>query len=763
MVRSHVAIVGVSLFAMSWPGAIRRAAADPAVVPAVSEQVPDDDPPFHCKQHPGPVVVTFKADTEVKDLLAWVMGFTCKNVLLDPRVVATGRKVTILAPKPMTAGEAYRLFLAALSTINLAVVTRGDTLRIVDAPTAHKDVVPLLKSGTPDDVDQVVRYVYRPGYVAAEPLRQAYLAMKSEAGDVFALGQILVITDYASNVRQMLAFARLVDVPGGSDGIYTLPVHHADAAKLVEKLNAILNLSGSAAAPARPPGPAGQPGPVADPSRPEAAAVPSKILVDERTNTLIIASGDAGYQRVKALVDRLDVALEIEGGNAIHVYPLGSAIADELAKTLTQAIGDGRSARTGTGAPPQAGGSPGAPPGTRPGAAPGPAAALDPADGLGAALEGQVRVIADPQTNALIVLSSGRDFLAIKEVIKQLDQPRRQVYLEVVILEVEAGNDRTLGTTWHGGQLDDATGRALFGGLKTQDANTLGILESLKTATGLFGGVTGKAITLFGQSIPSYAVLFQAIAVQSDSNIVSSQSIVAVDNVSAKFKVGSKRPVNMGTVLTPFGGSAAATPRIEFPDFPQSLELKPHISSDDMVLLEVKHDADELTGETAQGPTSNTRSLDTRVVVHDQETVVLSGLSQDKETSHTDKVPLLGDLPLLGYLFKTTSRTKLKTNLLILLTPYIIKDRSEFQRIRERKLREHDEFARSFSGLQQTPYLPGVDYGKKRGLVEEINRAVQDVERDTAARAAIGAGPRGVEEGRVDLAPAPAPAPTPAP
>jgi len=748
MVRSGVAFAVVSLFAMSWPGAIHRAAADPA---------PDDEPPFHCKDHPGPVVVTFKADTEVKDLLAWVMGFTCKNVLLDPRVVATGRKVSILAPKPMTAGEAYRLFLAALSTINLTVVTRGDTLRVVDAPTAHKDVVPLLKSGTPDDVDQIVRYVYRPGYIAAEPLHQAYVAMKSDAGDVFVLGQILVITDYASNVRQMLAFARLVDVPGGSDGIYTLPVHHADAAKLAEKLNAILNLSGSGSAPARPgpPGPAG-PGPGADPSRPEAAAAPSKILVDERTNTLIIASGDPGYQRVKALVDRLDVALEIEGGNAIHVYPLASAIADELAKTLTLAIGDGRPQRSAPGAtqPP----APGAP-------APAPAGAPPAIDGLGAALEGQVRVIADPQTNALIVLSSGRDFLAIKDVIKQLDLPRRQVYLEVVILEVEAGGNRTIGTTSHLGDLDPSSGGVVFGGVKTQDANTLGILDSLKTATGLFGGVAGKAISLFGQSIPSYAVLFQALAEQSDSNIVSSQSIVAVDNVEAKFKVGSKRPVNKGTILTPFGGSTAATPQIDFPEFPQRLDIKPHISGDDMVLLEVKHEADELTGESERGPTSNTRSIDTRVVVHDQETVVLSGLSQDKETSHDTKVPLLGDLPLLGYLFKTATRTKLKTNLLILVTPYIIKDRREFQTIRERKLREHDEFARSFAALEHMPYQSGIDYRKKRGLVEEINRTVQDVERDAAARAALDARPRGVEDGRVDLAPAPpaAPAAIPAP
>jgi general secretion pathway protein D len=555
------------------------------------------------------------------------------------------------------------------------------------------------------------------------------------------LGQILLITDYASKVREMLSFVRLVDVPGGSDGIYALPVRHADATKLTEKLNAILGVPGGGAAPARPAAVGADAG-KSEP-RPEASAVPSKIVVDERTNTLIIASSDAGYQRVKALVERLDIALEIEGGTAIHVYPLGSAVADELAKTLTTAIGESRAK--------PAAGAPGQPP-----VLPAAAAAVPSGGGageLGAALDGPVRVIADPPTNSLIVMSSGRDFLAIKDVIKQLDLPRREVYLEVMILEVEASNDTTLGATWHGGKPvgdgkagDD--GAVLFGGVKTRDVNTIAILDSLKSATGLFGGVTGAPMTLLGQSIPSYAVLFQAVAAHTRANIISSPSIIAVDNVEAKYKVGQKIPVNKGTVLTPFGGSATAAPNIELTEFPLKLDIKPHISNDDLVLLEVKHEADQLQVESP-GPRSSTRSFETRVVVHDQETVVLGGLTQDRESTSITKVPLLGDIPLLGYLFKTTVRTKQKTNLLVLLTPYIIKDRRDLQAIHERKLREHDEFARSMATLDHTAYEPHIDYRKKRGLIEEINRAVQDVEEEVAARKAI-APPRQIEAGSID-------------
>lgn len=735
MNRSVVVIAMVSLVAM-----IRQASADPA----------DDEPQFRCKDQVGQVVVTLKAETDVKELIAWVMSFTCRNFLLDPRVVATGRKVSIITPNKMTTAEAYQVFLAALATINLTVVQRGNALRVVEAATARKEALRLMRKGTPDDVEQVVRYIYKPRYVGVESLHQACVAMKSDAGDVLAVGALLMITDYASHVREMLSFARLVDVPGGNDGIYTLAVRHADAGKLTEKLNSILNVSNSAPAPPRPAAP--------DPGRSDGklavAAAPSKIVVDERTNTLIIASSEAGYQRVKSLVERLDIALEVEGGSSIHVYPLGSAVAEELARTLTATISDGRGARP-AGGPPATTSTP--PQGPAPHAGvtvPPSGASVASADGMSPILQGQVRVIPDPPTNSLIVMSSGRDFLAIREVIKQLDLPRRQVYIEVLILEVDAGQDSAIGTTFHGGD-PRSDGAVLFGGVKTADVNTFETLKAVNAATGLFGGVVGKSITALGMSIPSYAVLLQAVAEQTRANIISAPSIIAVDNVEAKYKVGTKIPVNRGTVTTPFGPSTTQQVNIELTEFPLKLDLKPHISNDDMVLLEVKHEADQLTTETARGPRSSTRSFETRVVVHDQETIVLGGLTQERDGTTTSQVPLLGDIPILGYLFKTVARTKRKSNLLILLTPHILKDRRDLERIQRRKLREHDEFARSVSTLDHMAYEPRIDYTRKRGLVEEINRAVQAAEEDASARAAV-TRTRPVESGSVEVAvPAP--------
>jgi general secretion pathway protein D len=765
MTRRGVAITGVPWLAISLLAGVRPTAAEPGEGhPPAAELSAGDEPPFRCKAHPGKVVVTFKADADVKDLVTWVMGFTCKNVLVDPRVGATNRRISIITPSAMSPDDAYQVFLAALATIGLTAVARGDTLRIVEANGAHKEAVPLLHAGTPGDTDQYVRYVYKPSFVTAEQLHTAYTAMKSDAGDAFTLGQVVVMTDYASHVREMLAFARLVDVPGGSDGIYTLPVHHADAARLAEKLNAILGPAPAAPAPIRP----GPPDPSKlDPGKAAVAAVPSKIVVDERTNTLIIAASDAGYQRVKALVERLDIALEMEGGSAIHVYPLGSAIAEELARTLTLAISDGRTARPPGSTGPGAGGLPGSggpaaggPPRSGPGAASPPATSPDAAlDGLGAAIEGQVRVIADPPTNALIVIANARDFLAIREVILQLDLPRRQVYIETVILDVDVTAHDQLGTVAHAGSTIGQDGSVLFGGVKTSDVNSLDLVGALSKTAGLFTGVLGSPLPggsgLFGQSVPSFAVLFRAVADHSNAHVVSTPSIIAVDNVEAKYNVGTTIPVQKGFAFAPLGGGAAppgtATASIDHEELPLTLNIKPHISNDDSVLLEVTYEEKELTGDpNTLNPSWIHRNFATRVVVRDQQTVVLGGLSQDRELISTSKIPLLGDIPLLGYLFKTTTRTKQRTNLIVVLTPYIIRHQADLYAIRERKLREYDEFARSMSGLSHMAFQPDVDYRKKRGLVEEINRAVLDAEHDAAARAALDAHPPGVAAGSVE-------------
>jgi len=698
------------------------------------------------------------------------MGFTCKNFILDPRIVSTGKKVTVIAPNKMSSTEAYRVFLVALSTMGLTIVPKGNVLRIVESATAKSETVPIFKRGVPSDEDQVVRYILRPTYTQVEILRQALDSIRSPAGSVLVAGTMLIITDYASQVRDMMSLARTIDVPGGSDGIYTIPVRHADAAQLAQKLNDILGISAANApggpvnrrapiqptAPGMPPQPLPQGGGAADEV---AGAVPSKILVDDRSNTLIVVSSEAGYLRVKALVERLDIALDTEAGQSIHVYPLENALAEELAQTLNNAMGQAQ-VRQNPGRP----GAPGAP---MPAPAPvQPATPTGGVDNLGAALEGQVRVIGDKPTNSLIVMSSGRDFIAIKDVVRRLDQPRKQVFIEALILEVQIGKELDIGTSSHGGLPVDGDNAIVLGGVQTQNLRSIAP-SSLAALTGLIGGVIGSPLknsqSFLGASIPSFGVLFQALATQNNTEVLSAPHIIAIDNEKTEFSVGNNIPYKSGLSFGGFGlpsttgGAASPTgsigQNISRQDLNLSLNVTPHISSQDVVRLEIEQETKDQAGSDPElGPTWSQRKLKTQVVVHDQQSVVIGGLIQERDVYSVAKVPLLGDIPVLGYLFKYSIRNKKKTNLVILLTPYIVKDQLDLQAIRERKMRERQEFVESFATLNEMKYEPRVDYRRKRGLVEDINRALQTIDEDVNAANALGRR-RWVDPGAVEYGP----------
>ncbi len=730
----HRIASAIAIATMAIAVSSRAARAD---TPADPLESADDADLYRCHQGPNTrVSVQFKPEMDVQQLVSWVMGFTCKNFVVDPRVVS-GRKVTIVVPTRMTAIEAYQTFLVALSTIHYTVVPKGRIYRVVDSVNAKHESVPLLEKGTPGATDRFVRYVYRPTYAQPESLLQAFDALESEAGEVKQIGSLMLLTDYSSHVRDMLSLAHLIDVPQGSDGIYLLPVQHADATKLVDKLETLLG-RGDAPAP-RNPQVHGAHAPATTTTAP--ATSPSKILVDERTNTLIVAGSAAAYERVKALVERIDIPLEIEGGASIHVYPLGSSVAEELAKTLQSVIQG-----------PAPGSSPTRP--TKPGAAssktePSPAAT----DTLGATLEGDVRIIADKPTNSLIVMSSGRDYLALKEVIRQLDIPKRQVYIEVVILEVGTGSSLDIGTSSHGGIPGT---NMLLGGVQLPSLSSLslGNLASSGVPNGLVGALIGKELkgsnSLLGQSIPSYGVLFQALGSSDRARLVSAPSIIGVDNEESKHKTGINVAYQTGTSSFQNGG-VTTQQNIERKPLDLELAIKPHVFQDDQVLLELKVDSENLGGEDKLGqPIWTTRNLDTRVVVRDQQTVAIGSLTQDRETSSETKVPLLGDLPLLGYLFKYSKHERRKTTLIVMLTPYIIKDHMDLQHILDRKLREADEFTQSLAHLEHATYTPKLDYRRKRGLVEEINRSVMTVEAERTARSALHE-PSRVEPGAIDI------------
>ncbi|HTM22113.1 MAG TPA: secretin N-terminal domain-containing protein, partial [Kofleriaceae bacterium] len=358
------------------------------------------------------------------------------------------------------------------------------------------------------------------------------------------------------------------------------------------------------------------------------------------------------------------------------------------------------------------------------------------------AFEGQVRVTADKPTNSLVVVASVKDFLAVREIIRKLDIPRRQVFIEAIILEVSANMARDLGFSWHGGTtLNDGI---VIGGLQHSQLRSLNV-ASLASQTGLLGALIGPLLDgaeeLLGTSIPSYGILFQALATNSNVNVLSSPHILTTDNEAAEISVGQNIPYQSS--VSQFGGGTGGqqTPGFGFPlqsiqrqDVALTLKITPHINASDMVRMEIDQEISDIADPNfnGNGPSWSKRTIKTTVVARDQQSIVLGGLMADRQTHSESKIPLLGDIPILGYLFKYEQNAKTKTNLLILLTPYVIKDQMDIEEIVQRKVRERQEFVRAFQNFRRMGYRSGIDYRRKRGLLAEINHVVMEIEAEEA-------------------------------
>lgn len=725
--------------------------------PGQAAQDATEDGLYSCGKARGPVSVSFKPEVGLTDLITWAMGFTCKNFVYGTGIGNRSAQVTIIAPKRMSPQQAWSVFLVALQTMNLTVVPHGNVLTIVETAQANSEPLPIYRRGAPPATAQLVRMVVRPEHLPADELARAVDGIKSQHGKVVSLpgANMLIVTDTGSSINKMRTIIAEVDQPLSGERLYLIRVRHADASELASKLQEILGTgsqpSSSPAPPARRQRRAGEqqaPSPDLGSGGGEInAATPSKIIPEERTNSLLVLSSEAGYLRVRSLVQRLDVAIDGGGSGRIHVYPLEHGDAEEMANTLTAVITGVTQSTTG------GAGRAGRPANNRQGARGD--------DGGELAFEGQVRVTHDKPTNALVVVASVKDFFALKDVIQRLDTPRRQVFIEATIMEVQTDSSLDLGTSFHAGAIQNGT--LLLGGLQTPALRSIDP-TSLASLTGLVGGALGELLNteeFFGISIPSFGVLVQALAASSNVNVLSTPHILTTDNEEAEISVGQNIPYQAGFSGLGLGGGQG---NVGFPvqsvqrqDVALTLKITPHINASDMVRLEIDQEISDVAsfdfGGRGLGPSWSKRTVKTTVVVRDQQSIVIGGLMSDRVSYSENKIPLLGDLPLLGYLFKYTQKQKIKTNLLILLTPYVIKGQMDIEQIVQRKTRESREFARTFSNFQVMNYRPEIDYRRKRGLLEEINRASLVVERDLALLREAAEIETSVPEGLIEYVP----------
>jgi general secretion pathway protein D len=462
----------------------------------------------------------------------------------------------------------------------------------------------------------------------------------------------------------------------------------------------------------------------------------SKVIADDQTNSLVVVGNDEAYGKLLEILKKLDTRSGEAG--AAHVLPLQHAVAEELAQTLQQMLSGQQQAAGG-----RRGGGGGAPAGGGGGDA-------------GGMFEGSVNVTPDKATNSLVISSSARDFAQMRIIVDKLDQPRRQVFIEAVIMDVGVSDSQNLGFSWHGGASEDigGGGDSLFlGGFNAQ--NSILFPTDPSVLQGFAAGVRGVELpgtsNLFGNglSIPAFGVVLQALASSGRGNVLATPHIIATDNVAAEINVGENIPLqtNVGgglgnlaslagagtqgavnaNTLSQIGGFGFSAPR---QDVGNSIKVTPHINESEQVRLEIEQESSAPgTPVGALGAVPITRrTAKTTVVVKDQQTIVIGGLMKDEYTTSKDKVPVLGDIPVLGFLFSSTKTTKRKSNLLLILTPHVIREQADLRRIFERKMRERQEFLDRYFVFQTDDWKPPTDYARANGLVEDIRQAQFEIE-----------------------------------
>lgn len=639
------------------------------------------------------VKVDLKARSSLQDLVAWISSMTCQSFILGEGV--QGPPVTFIAPQPISAGEAYRAFLGALQSMGLTVVRQGRRqYRVVRATFAVRQAVPTYgpkESGSLPHGGEIVTQLWRPRAAQSANLLPVLMRLKSASGEVLAYAptNTLLIVDDAANVRRLLTIAKLLDQGRAGRETWILRPRHAEAAELKKVLDELFK---------------GQKANGGKRAKGATNATAPLLVADAHANALVLVGDGPTYRRALDLLRVLDV--QGQGGRLrAWVYRLRHGDAEKIAKALQ------------------------------------PLLVAAPISGRGSRstqniFEGPVRVQAEKDNNALIVLATPRDYLGLRPMLVDLDRPRRQVFVEVHILEVTLGNERSLGVAYHGGLAGSAG--TLLGGLTHSTLSS--VLIDPTALTGLALGVQGPKLAGSGEAlglkndISAFGVLIQALSTDASVDIISAPHLLTLDNEQAEIIVGETIPLRSGITTATSAAAAAGADSSLLSTLVQpvrrehvgvKLKITPTIGQRDELRLKIEQEVSEVAEKDfgGLGATVAERIIRTVVAVPSGQTVAIGGLIKTRVLRSRSKIPFLGDLPLLGPLFRSETRSKQKVNLLIVLTPHVVRDRSDLRRIFRRKLEQRQDFLRRYGRRDNatSALLSDLDFRHKRGLLAEID------------------------------------------
>ena len=568
-------------------------------------------------------------NVDIAIFIKFISELTGRNFVIDKAVRG---KVTIISPNKISVKEAYKVFESVLEVHGYTTVPSGSIIKIVPAVQARsKSVETRLREEATSSEDKVVTQLIPLRYANPTELKKLFIPLISKSSVIVSYPptRTLIITDVFSNIKRLMRIAKAIDVAGVGEEITVTPLEHATASVMAKSLNTVFQKK------------------ITRVKKGTLSPSVIRIVPDERTNSLILLASEDDTSRMKQLIKLLDKKTSSAEGD-IRVYYLQHANAEDLTKVLT-AIPSKQS--------------------------------KTPKKGKAPVLSKDTQIVADKATNSLVIMASKDDYFVLEEVIKKLDIPRMMVYIEALIMEVNVDKDFKLGVQWVAGKEFTYKGKdgAAFGGFNFGD-----LLTSPPTLpTGFALGVIGPIIEIGGIKFPNLAAVISAVQNDRDVNILSTPQILTTDNEEAEIMVGRNVPYITRQETTE---ARLDYTTYEYKDVGVTLKITPQISQERLVRLKIFQEVTRLIpGSQPDRPETFKRRAQTTVIVKDAHTVVIGGLIDDDTAIVETKVPCLGDIPGVGWLFKTSTRILQKTNLFIFLTPHIIQNPVEAKKVYQDK------------------------------------------------------------------------------
>jgi general secretion pathway protein D len=643
----------------------KMAQAPAGQAPGKDEVIPKGTAPVKPGSANGQLGKYVTIDFDNVDILAFIKfisELTGKNFVVDDAVKG---KVSVFSPRKISSAEAYKVFESVLEIHGLTTVPSGDVIKIVPSQQAReKSIETRLQAEAMGPNDRVVTQIVPLKNANPDDMKKILDPLVSKSSVILSYPPtgMLVITDVQSNIKRLLTIVNALDVPGVGEQIHVIPLKHAVASDTAASLNNIFQLDQAA-------------------RRPQATFT-LRIISDDRTNSLIVLASEVLANRVREFVALLDRDVP-QGESKMHVFRLQYANAEDLSKILMNLPSkDTRAAGPTTGQP----------------AAP----VTQLARSKVSLLSSDVQIVSDKATNTLIVTANKEDWRILEEVIRKVDVPRAMVYIEALIMEVDVNKNFQIGVEWRAvndlGTLSGFdTGRAVtFGG---SGGGGVGGSYQLFPGTstqptfpgGFSLGVLGAGITLGGITFPNIGAVINTVQQDTSVHILSNPQLLTSDNEEATITVGKNIPY--------ITRQERSTTNVDYTNFEYRdvgviLTITPSINTERFVRLKVNQEVSTLVQEeSTQGlPTTLKRTAKTTIMIKDNQTIVIGGLMGDSSTSTNYQVPLLGDIPLLGWLFKSKGQRREKTNLYIFITPHIIETVAEAEAVKEIKREEIESF-----------------------------------------------------------------------